>query len=342
MLLDQVARLFPVSRYFVSHVGGQRHELTWDGDATIRCLLGEDRVTHWLCQKDADGLMRMTCREGRFGQEDGGLEETLLAVLESAFYFYQGEDSFYLDVSYLNDAFLERYAQLDRLRLPRVERNLFWQRPELWLPNVQKGVSYGTIQSLSRSPLKHQGAVGVTYRRFIPWLGRTFSFRGIRIEEDLERFSRWMNDPFVSHFWEEQGSLDRHRSYLNDKQVDQNILTLLACLDDQPFGYFEVYWAKYDRIAPFCDAEEHDRGWHALIGEEDCRGKTYVCSWLPSLTHYLFLDDERTKRIVVEPRVDNDRMTNNLIRADYHLVKEFDFPHKKANLFEVSRSWLLS
>lgn len=340
MLLDQVARLFPASRHFVSHAGGQRHELSWDGDATIRCLAGDDRVSHWLCRKGADGQMSIACQQDPSAGKD--LETTLLAVLESAFHFCPDADGFCLDVPGLSDGFLARHAQADIQARPRVDRNLFWQRPELWLPNHQAGTAPGTAHSLSRSPLKHQGTVGVTYRRFIPWLGRTLSFRGVRIEEDLTTFSRWMNDPFVSHFWEEQGDLDKHRRYLNDKQADEHSLSLLACLDDQPFGYFEAYWARYDRIAPFCDAQEHDRGWHGLIGEADCRGKPFVCAWLPSLTHYLFLDDDRTKRIVVEPRVDNERMKKILLLAGYDLVKEFDFPHKRANLFEIRKTAFLS
>lgn len=335
MLLDQVARLFPVCRNFVSHAGGERHELTWDGDASIRCVNGNGRVSHWLCQKGINGQLRIARKE-REPIADG-LEKILLAVLESAFYFYQDEDGLGLDISGLGDGFVEQYVQSGILGASTVDRKLFWQRPEFWLPNHQTTLPDGNARSHRHGPLRQKGDVGTTYRRFIPWLGRTLSFRGVRIEEDLRRFSRWMNDPFVSHFWEEQGDLEKHRNYLNEKQADQHSLSLFACLDGQPFGYFEVYWAMYDRIAPFCEAREHDRGWHALIGEDDCRGKPYVCAWLPSLTHYLFLDDDRTERIVVEPRVDNERMKKNLILSGYELIKDFDFPHKRASLFFEDR-----
>jgi RimJ/RimL family protein N-acetyltransferase len=53
---------------------------------------------------------------------------------------------------------------------------------------------------------------------------------------------------------------------------------------------------------------------------------------MPSISHYLFLADCRTQRIVIEPRADNDKMLRSLARCGYALLKEFDFPHKRAVL----------
>lgn len=51
-----------------------------------------------------------------------------------------------------------------------------------------------------------------------------------------------------------------------------------------------------------------------------------------SVTHYLFLDDPRTQRIVGEPRASNHKMLSYCAHAAYDKVKEFDFPHKRAML----------
>ena len=85
-------------------------------------------------------------------------------------------------------------------------------------------------------------------------------------EADLPLIHRWMNDPVVAHFWEESGDLAHHRAYLQRMAGDPHALGLIGCFDGEPFGYFEAYWAKEDRIAPFYDAGDHDRGWHALVG----------------------------------------------------------------------------
>jgi RimJ/RimL family protein N-acetyltransferase len=178
---------------------------------------------------------------------------------------------------------------------------------------------------------------GVVYRRRIPWLDKTFSFRTVDFAQDLPRFNRWMNDPAVVQFWQEAGDVDKHRAYLQTIADDPHMLSLIACFDDVPFGYFEVYWAKENRIAPFYDVDDHDRGWHVLIGEASFRGKPFATAWLTSISHYLFLDDPRTQRIVGEPRADHAQQIRNLERSGYIKIKEFDFPHKRAQLMWILR-----
>jgi len=184
-------------------------------------------------------------------------------------------------------------------------------------------------------PAKPQGEV---YRRFDPQLGAWISLRTLDIELDLERFNRWQNTPRVLAFWDEGGSLDDHRQYLEKLADDPHTLTLIGCFDDQPFAYFEAYWAKEDRIAPFYDAGDYDRGIHMLVGEQAHRGPHKVASWLSALTDYLLQDDPRTRRIVAEPRADNAKMIGYMQAQGYARIKEFDFPHKRAALMVLERT----
>lgn len=179
------------------------------------------------------------------------------------------------------------------------ERTMFWQLPQPWLGESFNG-SYPQQMVITdgrrhpRRPIKPRGEV---YRRFDARLGAWVSLRTLEIEQDLERFNRWQNSPRVASFWQEEGSLEQHRQYLGKLQADPRVLTLIGCFDDQPFAYFEAYWAKEDRIAPFYDAGNYDRGIHMLVGEEQHRGPHKVASWLSALVHYLFLDDPRTQQI---------------------------------------------
>jgi RimJ/RimL family protein N-acetyltransferase len=214
-----------------------------------------------------------------------------------------------------------------------IDREALWQEPRLWLPEVRdpSPLRYAVTGS-ARHPLRPPRPAGVVYRRFIPWLEQVLELRSVDVERDLPVFNRWMNEPSVAHFWQEQGDLDQHRKYLQAALADPRVTPLLGCFDGVPFGYFEVYWAKEDRIAPFYDASDFDRGWHALVGELSFRGQPYLTAWMPSISHYLFLDDCRTQRLVIEPRSDNQRMLKSLGRCGYAHLKEFDFPHKRAVL----------
>lgn len=212
-------------------------------------------------------------------------------------------------------------------------RQALWQLPTLWSrgPLPAFALQYAMTEG-RRHPLRPPKPQGTVYQRHIPWLDQTLSLRAIDPDRDLPAFHRWMNDPVVANFWQEEGELALHRDYLGRIAADPHTTGLIACFDEQPFAYFEVYWAKEDRIAPFYDAQDHDRGWHALVGEAAFRGKPFLTAWMPSISHYLFLDDCRTQRIVIEPRADNDKMIRSLGRCGYARLKEFDFPHKRASL----------
>lgn len=156
----------------------------------------------------------------------------------------------------------------------RCERTLFWQLPQPWLGTSLTGCypQQMMISQGKRHPLRPVKPRGEVYRRFDARLGAWISLRTVEIEADLPRFNRWQNNPRVASFWEEQGSLEQHREYLSKLDADPHTLTLIGCFDDQPFAYFEAYWAKEDRIAPFYDAGDYDRGIHMLVGEESHRG----------------------------------------------------------------------
>lgn len=293
----------------------------------------EGSPSRWKLYQQPSGQLRLEWTDSRSGMPD---TEELLAALEASFTRYPGQHLLGL---------LAPVGQADQLFrsgvLLRGENNqlivraeLFWQQPRIWLasPHPCAFPTFYTLSQGRRHPLRPPKPIGTVYRRHIPWLDRTLSFRVINIEHDLERFSHWMNDPVVANAWREEGDLVKHRAYLEGIAADPHAIGLIGCLNGEAFGYFEVYWAKEDRVAPFYDADDFDRGWHVLIGESRFRGKPFVTAWMPSLSHYLFLDDCRTQRIVIEPRSDNYKMIRSLAKCGYANLKEFDFPHKRAVL----------
>jgi acetyl CoA:N6-hydroxylysine acetyl transferase len=154
---------------------------------------------------------------------------------------------------------------------------------------------------------------------------------------DGERFTRWMNNPRVNAFWEMAGPQAEQENYLRRQLDSTYCYPVIGCFDDQPFGYFELYWAPEDRIGRHYRWQPFDRGLHMLVGEENWRGAQYIRSWLRGLSHYLYLDEPRTTRIVAEPRFDNQRLFRHLASAGFDTVKEFDFPHKRSRLIMSQR-----
>ncbi|MGY5778212.1 GNAT family N-acetyltransferase [Rhizobium sp. LEGMi135b] len=214
----------------------------------------------------------------------------------------------------------------------------FFQQAKSWLGSVPR--SYPEVPVLTNGALHPQRPpkpVGRVYSRFIPWLNTQLGFHVADIEADLAHFHRWMNDPRVAAIWEDSGDLSYHRDFIAGRLADPRTLPLIGTFGRVPFGYFELYWAKEDRIGPHYEADGYDRGWHVAIGEDDFRGKAFVSAWLPSLMHYMFLADPRTRRIVGEPIHHHAQQIRNLDRSGFAKVKHIQFPHKKALLVMLLR-----
>jgi acetyl CoA:N6-hydroxylysine acetyl transferase len=317
--------------------GGRRFEWIYDAENLMVRDLSTGSTTHWSLQRRGESAM-LECRGNAV--DTLGIDEMAVAFEAS---FLHCPDARRLDLQTAAgsfDALLQSgLAARDESERICIVRDMFWQRSEYWRENACNRtlpLRYAFTQG-RRHPLREPKPDGLLYTRSIPWLRATLSFRVVDPEGDIARFHRWMNDPAVDAFWQEAGDVGKHRAYLAAISSDPHVIGVVGCFDDDPFGYFEIYWAKEDRIAPFCDADDFDRGWHVLIGEPSFRGKPFVTAWLPSISHYLFLDDRRTQRIVIEPRSDNHKMIGNLVKGGYAIVKEFDFPHKRATLATLMR-----
>jgi N5-hydroxy-L-ornithine N5-transacylase len=179
----------------------------------------------------------------------------------------------------------------------------------------------------------------VIYSRWIPYLNETFSMIMLDYEdaEHLRLFHEWRNDPRVLQEWNEARTLDQHREYLQNVHKDSHKFAVLAKWDETPFAYFEIYWAKEDRLGGYIDAGDFDRGRHSLVGDIRFRGPHRVSAWWSSLMHYLYLDDPRTMYVVGEPRETNSTVLMYDFIHGFGMEKFLDLPEKRSAFMKCSR-----
>jgi hypothetical protein len=171
-----------------------------------------------------------------------------------------------------------------------------------------------------RHPLRYKpGKQGeIVYTRYVPSFGQYLSFRIASLSPKTAHYkgplstnalmsnarsSMSDNLPGISNLTIEDNDVDLKRSLGFTYSFP-----VIGCWDGKPFGYFELYWCKEDPLGRIVgEAGNYDRGIHCLIGEEEFRGPLRVQAWLSSLIHYLFMADNRTEVIMMEPRVDNEK-----------------------------------
>lgn len=256
---------------------------------------------------------------------------SLIGQLDAAFALHPG-----LELLVLDAADWQQHADWHRLLMtlgaPRVLRRDFYQQPWQWLAHAPVTPQQAPFDEQLGHPRWPQNPEGIVYRRFDPRLQREFSLRVIDLERDLSRFVRWMHVPRVAEFWEQDWSEEKLAEFIQQRLQDAHTLPLIGEFDGHAFGYFELYWAAEDRLAPYYPWAAFDRGLHLLVGEEDVRGSVFVDSWLAGVSHYVYLAEPRTQRLVLEPRHDNQRLLRHLERLGLSRLREFDFPHKRACL----------
>ncbi|MCO1336435.1 acetyltransferase [Microbulbifer sp. OS29] len=227
----------------------------------------------------------------------------------------------------------------------RVSRRGFYQRTKLWYRGNNDGnfpLQWVENKSGVRHPLRTEASQGEVYRRYFHSLKMEFSLRHFDLERDLEQFTDWMNQKRVAQFWEEEGDVNKQRKFIESVIQDPHKLPLIACLDEKPFAYFEIYWAFEDRIAPYYECQPFDRGVHMLVGDKRFLGKRFAQAWFNGVSHFMFLDDARTESLVGEPRADNRALLRYINGTfGWKKIKEFDFPHKRAALVMCNRDEFL-
>ena len=207
---------------------------------------------------------------------------------------------------------------------PKIET---WTHTKAWTSEVER---IHPIRSVIQS--------GILYSKYVPEIDKTLSFKVIDEHKDLEIFHHWHNLPRIADFWELGLSKTELADYIKKTHEDPHTLPMMLLCDDKPVGYFEIYWCREDRLAPYYESEAFDRGFHFLIGDNNFLGFKNTDATLKVLAHFLFVDDLRTRRLMAEPRSDNTKVLKYIETfVAWKKLFEFNFPHKRSAMLECTR-----
>lgn len=209
--------------------------------------------------------------------------------------------------------------------------------------NTETTVPY-TLTNNIHHPIRPKFSEGeILYTREIPKLQKTIRIRVIDRNQDLEIFHDWHNQSRVANFWELNQSKPELLAYISKGLQDPHLMPVMVEFgvngNYESVGYFEIYWTKEDRLGPYYDSQDYDRGFHLLIGNAKYLGFDNTDAILKHVCNYIFESHPETNSIMGEPRHDNEKILRYLETfTAWERLKVFDFPHKRAVLIRCDRT----
>ncbi|WP_044367770.1 GNAT family N-acetyltransferase [Streptomyces natalensis] len=160
-----------------------------------------------------------------------------------------------------------------------------------------------------------------------------FALVPVRLDRDLARIVRWMNDPAVAAFWELAGAPDTTEAHLRTQlDGDGRSVPFLGVLNGAPMSYWEIYRADLDPVARCYPARPQDTGVHLLIGGAHDRGRGLGAALLRATADLVLDRRPRCTRVIAEPDLRNTASVAAFLSAGFHYSQEIELPGKRAAL----------
>ncbi|MGV9558119.1 GNAT family N-acetyltransferase [Streptomyces sp. NPDC003522] len=167
----------------------------------------------------------------------------------------------------------------------------------------------------------------------------TFRLVPVRLDRDLPRIARWMNDPEVAAFWELAGPDTVTAAHLRGQLAgDGRSVPCLGVLEGTPMSYWEVYRADLDPLAGFYPARPHDTGLHVLLGGVGDRGRGLGAVLLRAVADLVLDRRPGCARVVAEPDIRNTPSVAAFLTAGFRFSAEIGLPAKRAALLVRDRA----
>lgn len=203
----------------------------------------------------------------------------------------------------------------------------------------QQSWSDGTAPRAARTPGGDDLLDGVADWGPIATAAGAFQLVPVRVERDLARLCRWMNDPAVTAFWELAGPQNVTEDHLRPQLAgDGRSSPCLGVLEGTPMSYWEIYRADLDPLARHYPVRPHDTGIHLLIGAVTDRGRGLGSTLLRAVADLVLDRRPACARVIAEPDLRNIPSVTAFLSAGFRFSAEVDLPTKRAALMVRDRS----
>ncbi len=150
-------------------------------------------------------------------------------------------------------------------------------------------------------------------------------------ENDLKTIHEWVTKPYAKYWGMQEYTLVQIKKEYQEIEAQQHHHARIGMLNDLPIFLMEYYDPKSDMIADHYEVKPGDVGMHILVAPVEKKIPKFTWKVFTTVMDFLF-SDPTTKRIVVEPDTNNEKIHVLNKKAGFNYLKEIQFPHKTARL----------
>lgn len=161
-----------------------------------------------------------------------------------------------------------------------------------------------------------------------------FQLRALRIPEDMPLIHSWVSREYAGYWGMRGQSLAEVTS--SYRTIVEHADVYLGRCGSTPAFLMECYEPSEHVIGRHYAVEPGDRGMHVLLAPPDFPRHGFSWAVFRAVLDFLF-NDERTRRIIVEPDVRNHKIHALNRRAGFRYQKLVSLPNKLAHLAFCSR-----
>ncbi|MEV6345854.1 GNAT family N-acetyltransferase [Actinoplanes sp. NPDC051851] len=162
-----------------------------------------------------------------------------------------------------------------------------------------------------------------------PWSVRAL----VPYDGDPELVSRWMNEPHVALFWEQDWSPRRWAETIAEQLAGDCTRPYLVSREGTPLAYVEVYRTPRDVVGRHYPADPYDLGLHLAIGDRAQTGRGLGREMVRALVTALHRADPRCRRVLADPDERHTIARRMFTGAGFGLLGVRDLGHKRAALY---------
>ena len=175
----------------------------------------------------------------------------------------------------------------------------------------------------------------VLFTKNVEGLGE-IQLRYIDLKKDIKTIYDWVTRPYAKYWGMQEYGIDQVAKEYEEIVRHSSHHACMGMLNDTPIFLMEYYDPSNDVVGAYYPVLEGDVGMHILVAPVEQKISNFTWNVFATVMDFLF-SKSNTKRIVVEPDIENNKIHVLNTKAGFQYLKTIQLLHKKAGLAVCTR-----